>query len=114
MTDTSRDPETEADSFDPSRGGYNVTWERYCALLTRAETAERTLQDERNAQWEMIEGAWKERAETAEARLAEADEWAEALFDAAEQTHKDGGAELHRLIRTRPTIAKIKGDTDDR
>lgn len=81
------------------------------ALLARAEVAEADLINERArvlalesevaALREIHQSDIATGAEL-EAKLAAAREWADDLLDAAEQAYKDGGAEMHRLIRTPP------------
>jgi hypothetical protein len=50
--------------------------------------------------------------EAAEVEAGKVAAWYEHLLDAAESMHKDGGAELHRLIRN-PPRALIEGKTDE-
>lgn len=81
------------------------------ALLARAEAAQADLINER-ARLHALESevaALREIHQSdiatgaeLEAKLAAAREWADDLLDAAEQAYKDGGAEMHRLIRTPP------------
>lgn len=92
-------------------GSLWVLADDYRALLARAEAAQADLINER-ARLHALESevaALREIHQSdiatgaeLEAKLAAAREWADDLLDAAEQAYKDGGAEMHRLIRTPP------------
>ncbi|MDE4189617.1 hypothetical protein [Phaeobacter gallaeciensis] len=53
-TDTSRDPEAHADSFDPSTGSYLVSWEKHQALLAERDALRDQLAAARNEALDVV------------------------------------------------------------
>lgn len=119
MTDTptdreSMDPELIADSFNPARGCYMVTFNRYAALLAAKEAAEADLNGLRDAYTGAMEDKrmWKRRALATEAER-------DALREAANQSRLafagDVSAQsaIDLLDKTLATLDQPKEGKDD-